>query len=68
MWEAMVGIVIFIYIGIFSLLKTSSRGEEISKKHREDLLDTKDEIFIEENNDEKKSEENERKRHIIDPQ
>lgn len=42
MWAAIVGSIAFIYIAIFSLLKTSARGEETSRKHRADLLAEKE--------------------------
>lgn len=67
MWAAIMGMVILMYIGIFSLLKASSKGEEVSRKHRAVLLAARDENFDEDKVDEIESEDNERKRKLMDP-
>ncbi|KOF08649.1 hypothetical protein AC739_19105 [Planococcus glaciei] len=44
MWAAIAGVITFMYVAIFSLLKASSHGAETSRKHRAALLIDKEEI------------------------
>lgn len=48
MWGVIGGVLVFVYVAIFSLLSASSRGEETSLKHRADLKAANDKTSSEE--------------------